>query len=193
VSTGGAPQRGARRPPSRGEPAHPDERDGADGERDESRLERLDRNTVELLNELRVAGTGIQVLFAFLLVVPFNTGFGRFSATDRYIYFATLLCITVAATLLIAPSIHHRILFRQAQKPYIVRVGNQFMIAAMMFLAFGFTGILIVITDVLFGGESAAIVGLLAVAGIGALWFALPLNRRRHEHPPRRLSGPSHG
>jgi hypothetical protein len=146
-------------------------------------LERLDRNTVELLNELRVAGAGIQVLFAFLLVVPFNTGFSRLSATDRYIYFATLLCIAAAATLLIAPSIHHRILFRQARKPYIVRVGNQFMIAAMVFLAFGFTGILIVITDVLFGGVSAAIVGLLTLAGIGALWFALPLNRRRHEQP----------
>jgi hypothetical protein len=192
VSTGRAPQRGARRPPSRGEPAHPDERDGADGERDESRLERLDRNTVELLNELRVAGTGIQVLFAFLLVAPFNTGF---SACQRQtvIYFATLLCIAAAATLLIAPSIHHRILFRQAQKPYILRIGNQFMIAAMVFLAFGFTGILSVITDVLFGGVSAAIVGLLTLAGIGALWFALPLNRRRHERPPRRLSGRSHG
>ena len=181
MSAGRAPQRGARRLPSPGEPAHPEDHDGAGGERDESRLERLDRNTVELLNELRVAGTGIQVLFAFLLVVPFNTGFSRLSAIDRYIHFATLLCIAAAATLLIAPSIHHRILFRQAQKPYIVRVGSRFMIAAMVFLAFGLMGILIVISDVLFGGVTAAIAGLLAGAGIGSLWFALPLNRRRHE------------
>jgi Family of unknown function (DUF6328) len=146
-----------------------------------------------LLNELRVAGTGIQVLFAFLLVVPFDSGFSRLSSVDRYIYFATLLCVAAAATLLIAPSIHHRILFRQAHKPYIVRVGSQFTIAAMAFLAFGFTGILILISDVLFGGVTAAIVGLLAVAGIGSLWFALPLRRRRSEEPPGRLSGRAHG
>ena len=133
------------------------------------------------------------MLFAFLLVVPFNTGFSRLSSVDRYIYFATLLCIAAAAALLIAPSIHHRILFRQAQKPYIVRVGNQFMIAAMVFLALGFTGILIVISDVLFGGVIAAIVGLLAAAGIGGLRFVVPLNRRRRERPPGRLSGRSHG
>ena len=80
--------------------------------RAESPNERLDRNQIELLNELRVAGTAIQVLLAFLLVVPFDSRFERLSSFERYDYFATLLCIAVAAVLLIALSIHHRLLFR---------------------------------------------------------------------------------
>src|SRR5262249_18261738 len=99
-------------------------------DRHESELERLDRNTIELLNELRVASTGIQVLFAFLLVVPFNTGFSKLTSFDRYCYFVTLLCLAAAATLLIAPSMHHRLLFRQKEKDYLVRVGTRLAIVA---------------------------------------------------------------
>ena len=93
-------------------------------QRDETPLERLHRNTIELLNELRVARTGIQVLFAFLLVVPFDSRFGRLSSFERYEYFVTLLCVAIAATLLIAPSIHHRLLFRHGQKSYLVAVAR---------------------------------------------------------------------
>ncbi|HWF73775.1 MAG TPA: DUF6328 family protein [Solirubrobacteraceae bacterium] len=146
--------------------------------REETTLEQLDRNTIELLNELRVAGTGIQVLLAFLLVAPFDNRFAKLTAFERYDYFVTLVCIAVAAMLLIAPSIHHRILFRHRQKAYLLRVGNQAMIVAMVFLAVGLTGILVLISDLMFGGTAAAVAGVLAGLALGAVWFALPLTRR---------------
>jgi hypothetical protein len=154
-------------------------------DRNESELERLDRNTVELLNELRVASTGIQVLFAFLLVVPFNVGFSKLSSFDRYEYFVTLLCIAIAAALLIAPSIHHRLLFRHGQKEYLVSAGTRLAIIAGIFLAVGLTGILVLISDVIFGGVTAAIVGLATAVVVGVVWFALPLRQRRASARPR--------
>ena len=151
----------------------------SDGGRDETRLERLDRNTVELLNELRVAGTGIQVLLAFLLVAPFDSRFSRLSPFERDDYLVTLVCIALAATLLIAPSIHHRILFRHHQKPYLLRVGNQAMIVGMVFLGVGLVGILVLISDLVFGAAAAVIAGVVTGVVIGALWLGVPLARRR--------------
>ena len=154
--------------------------------RDETRLEQLDRNTIELLNELRVAGTGIQVLLAFLLVAPFDSRFSRLSAFERYDYFGTLVCIALAATLLIAPSIHHRILFRHRQKPYLLRLANRAMISGMGFLAVGLTGILILISDFLFGGVAAAIAGVASAAVIGGRGRAsaeAPAPSRRRSYP----------
>lgn len=145
--------------------------------RDETTAERLDRNTMELLNELRVAGTGIQVLFAFLLVVPFNTGWRHVSSFDRTVYFVALLCVAIAAVLLIAPSIQHRILFRRAEKRYLVDTANRIAIVAMVFLGAGMTAILILISDVVVGGAAPWIVGVLSGIGIAALWFGVPLSR----------------
>ncbi len=150
------------------------ERSTGDG-RDESATERLDRNTVELLNELRVASVGIQVLFAFLLIVPFNVGFRRVTSFDRYVYFVTLLCIASAAVLLIAPSIHHRLLFRRHQKEYLVALGTQLTIVAMAFLTVGLTGILVLISDVVFGLATAIVVGSVAVVLVSGLWFVVPV------------------
>jgi hypothetical protein len=155
-------------------------------ERDESELERLDRNTVELLNELRVAATGIQVLFAFLLVVPFNTGFSKLTSFDRYCYFVTLVCMAIAAALLIAPSIHHRLLFRQKEKDYLVRIGTRLAIISGVFLTAGMTGILVLISNVVFGGTTAAVVGVLTAVSVAGLWFGVPLNRRRRVHADTR-------
>jgi Family of unknown function (DUF6328) len=151
----------------------------AEDDRDESVMERLDRNTVELLNELRVAAVGIQVLFAFLLIVPFNTGFRHVTTFERYVYFVTLLCIAIAATLLIAPSIHHRLLFRRRQKAYLVMVGTRLTIVAMIFLTFGFTGILVLISHVVFGAVTAAVVGTCTAVLSAGIWFGIPLSRRR--------------
>ena len=148
-------------------------------ERGETEVERLDRNTIELLQELRVASTGIQVLFAFLLVVPFNNRFSRLSSFDRYDYFFTLLCIAAAATLLIAPTVHHRVLFRRQQKEFLVTVGNRMAILGVLFLSVGMTGILVLIADVIFGGVAAGVVGAAATLIIGGLWFGMPLRRRR--------------
>jgi hypothetical protein len=145
--------------------------------------ERLDRNTSDFLGEVRIAATGIQVLFAFLLIVPFNVGFRRVTSFDRHIYFATLICVAIAAALLIAPTIHHRLLFRRGQKAYVLRMGTRLTIAAMGFLAVGLTGILILIAHVIFGGAAAAVTGASAAAVLAILWFVLPLMRRR-QCPP---------
>jgi O-antigen/teichoic acid export membrane protein len=134
---------------------------------------------------LRVAGTGIQVLFAFLLMVPFNTGFSKLSAFDRYDYFVTLVCIAAAAALLIAPSMHHRLLFRQRQKDFLVRVGTIATIVSGVFLTAGLTGILMLIADVIFGGVTAAVAGVLTALCVSTLWFGLPINHRRHQHDQR--------
>lgn len=146
--------------------------------RDESPDERLDRNTIELLNELRVAATGIQVMFAFLLVVPFNKGWQRVDGFERTVYFVTLLLVAFAAFLLMAPAIHHRILFRHGQKPFLVRIANYLAIAGMTFLALGFVGILVLLSDFVLGGAAPLIIGALAGAVLGGLWFVLPMVRR---------------
>lgn len=153
----------------------------AEQQRSESPPERLDRNTVELLNELRIAGTGIQVMFAFLLVVPFQTGWKKVDGFERTVYFATLLLVALAAFLLMAPPIHHRILFRHGEKGFLLRVGNYLAIAGMSCLALGFVGILLLITDVVVGGAAPSIVAIAAGAVVGGLWFALPMLRREDE------------
>jgi hypothetical protein len=146
-------------------------------DRGESDLQRLDRNTIELLQELRVVATGIQVLFGFLLIVPFNNGFRRVSSFEKTVYFVALLCVAVSSVLLLAPTIHHRILFRQGEKPYLVWLGNWLSILATVFLGLGFTGILIVVADFVVGGVAPIVVGVAAAVGIGTLWFLLPLAR----------------
>jgi hypothetical protein len=148
------------------------------GPHDEAESERLGRNVTDLLNELRVAGTGIQVMFAFLLVVPFNTGWKQASTFDRWVYFTALLCIATASVLLIAPSVHHRLLFRQGERAYLVRVGTKLAIVASVFLGVGLTGILVLISNVVFGTIAAVAVGIAAAIVVTCLWFALPLRRR---------------
>jgi Family of unknown function (DUF6328) len=149
----------------------------------ESEQERLDRNTTDLLNELRVAGSGVQVLFGFLLILPFSAGWKTASTFDRAVYFATLLCIATGAVLLIAPSVHHRLLFRRRQKLFIVETGTRLAIAASCFLAAGLTGILVLVSNYEFGTVAAVIVAGFAVVVVAGLWFGIPLLRRRH-HPP---------
>lgn len=153
----------------------------AEAKRDETQPQRLDRNTVELLNELRIAGTGIQVMFAFLLILPFNAGWKNVDGFERTVYFLTLLVVALAAFLLLAPPIHHRLLFRHGEKPWLVRVGNYMAVAGMSCLGLGFVGILVLISDFVVGGAAPAIVGVLAAAVIVGLWFVLPLVRRDEE------------
>jgi hypothetical protein len=153
----------------------------ATGDRDETPDEQLDRNTIELLNELRVAGAGIQVMFAFLLVVPFNVGWSKTSSFERTVYFVTLALVAVATFLLMAPPVQHRLLFRHHEKRYLVTVANRLAIAGMAFLALGFTGILVLLSDYTVGGIAPIIAGVLTLALTGGLWFALPLARRAGE------------
>ncbi len=154
---------------------------GPDDDRDETTDEQLDRNTIELLNELRVAATGIQVMFAFLLVVPFNTGWTKTTSFERTDYFVTLAFVALAAFLLIAPPIQHRLLFRHHEKLYLVTMGNRLAIAGNGCLAFGFTGILVLLSDYVVGGLAPVIVGIVTFAFVGGLWFGVPLLRRSRE------------
>jgi amino acid transporter len=155
--------------------------ESAERQRDETTPERLDRNTVELLNELRIAGTGIQVMFAFLLVVPFNTRWTMVDGFERTVYFVTLLLVALAAFLLMAPPIHHRLLFRHGEKPFLLRIANYLAIAGMACLALGFVGILMLISDVVVGGIAPVLVPGIAALLVGGLWFGLPLARRGDE------------
>ena len=123
----------------------------------ENHKERLSRELIELLTELRVALPGVQVLFAFLLIVPFSQRFSSVTPLQRHVYFAILLCAAVSAALLIAPSSHHRLLWRQGAKEATLRAANRLSVVGLAFLALAMTGAIFLITDVLFGGVVAAV------------------------------------
>jgi hypothetical protein len=144
--------------------------------------ERGARELVELLQELRVVLPGVQVLFAFLLTVPFNQRFTELTLLQQYVFFATLLCAAISAALLIAPSAHHRVLWRRGMREQRLRIANALSIAGLLFLVPGMLGALFVITDLLFGVVVASIVaGVLVVVLLG-LWFALPLTYRNNHN-----------
>jgi Family of unknown function (DUF6328) len=146
--------------------------------RDESEGERLDRNLAELLQELRIALPGVQVLFAFLLAVPFQQNFTEITSFQERVYFATLLCTAVSAALLISPTAYHRLNFRRQKKRELVLVSNRLAIAGMVFLALAMTGAVMLITDVLFGTAATVSFSLAAAAMFVVFWGALPLRRR---------------
>src|SRR4051794_4078257 len=146
--------------------------------RDETQLERCDRNLVELLQEVRVVQTGVQVLFAFLLTAPLAARFPELSRFQRYDYFVTLLATGAAAVLLIAPTAYHRVLFRCGDKEHLVIVANRFTLGGLAFVALSMIGALLLVTDLMFDGAVVALtVGMASVACL-ALWCALPLLRR---------------
>ena len=122
-----------------------------DDGREETSKERLDRNMEELNGELRVVITGVQVLFAFLLGVPFNTGFAHVGGYERAVYFVTLLLASLSAVCLIAPSAQHRLLFRHDDKRHIVFVSNRIVIVGLAFLALAMCGCLLLVATKLFG------------------------------------------
>src|ERR1051325_1890637 len=146
--------------------------------RDETEEERLDRNLGEMLQELRVALPGVQVLFAFLLAVPFQQNFTKINGFEKGVYFATLLCTAASAILLIAPSSYHRMTFRLQQKRELIFLANRFTIAGLTFLALAMTGAIVLTTDVLFGGIATVIAGVGAAAAFAVVWYVMPLRRR---------------
>jgi O-antigen/teichoic acid export membrane protein len=140
--------------------------------------DRLDRELMELLNELRVALPGVQVLFAFLLTVPFTQRFSTVTPTQKNAYFASILCTAAATALLIAPSAYHRISFRGRDKERMLITSNRLTIVGLAFLAAAIVLVMWVITDVLFGGAVVAIATAAVAAAFLMLWYALPLKRR---------------
>jgi hypothetical protein len=141
----------------------------------ESEGERINRELIELLNELRVALPGAQVLLAFLLTVPFMQRFDQLDAADRRIYMLAVIAAALGSMLLIAPSAHHRMRFRRRAKWDIIRAANLCAIAGMGLLALAVGAGVYLVADVVYGSPfSAAIAGvLLAVAVV--LWFVVPL------------------
>jgi hypothetical protein len=146
--------------------------------RDETEEERLDRNLTELLNELRVALPGVQVMFAFLLGVPFTQRFSTLAQYQEDVYYATLICTAAATAFLIAPSSHHRLEFRLQDKRHIVFLANRLAIVGLAFLALAMTGVVMLITDLLFGGVTTAIATAATALVFLILWYVMPLTRR---------------
>jgi hypothetical protein len=146
---------------------------------EETKSERIDRELLELLNELRVALPGVQVLFAFLLTVPFAQGFATTTTFQRDLFFGILSATAISAALLIAPSAWHRLLFRQQDKEHMLLASNKFTIAGLIFLALAMIGAVMLIADFVFTTELTIVAGAVAVAVFGLLWIAVPLTRRQ--------------
>lgn len=144
----------------------------------ETKAERLDRELEELLQGLRVLLPGVQVLFAFLLTVPFTQRFTTVSASDKGVFLAALVCAATASAFLIAPSAFHRILFRDREKEWIVVRANVIAIVGTIFLAAAMMLALFVVSDVLYGATVAGLVAGALGALILVLWYVLPAVRR---------------
>ncbi|MDQ3857829.1 MAG: DUF6328 family protein [Actinomycetota bacterium] len=152
----------------------PDQRDGGA----EAAHERLNRELIEFLNELRVALPGIQVLFAFLLIVPFSQGWRQVTDVQRDVYFAAVVSTTIATVLLIAPTALHRIEWRAEDKEWMLATSNRLAIAGTAFLALATVAVVFLITDVLFAGWAVGVMTGATAALIALLWFAMPIARR---------------
>jgi hypothetical protein len=147
-------------------------------ERTEEEQERLNRQMTELLNELRVAMPGVQVLFGFLLAVPFAQGFKDVNAFQRDVYFVTLVAAAVATAFLIAPSAYHRIAFQTGDRPRIIRVGTIQFICGLVALAVAMNGAVLLVTDVLFRTDTVIITLVITGSLFLWLWFGVGLWRR---------------
>jgi hypothetical protein len=145
----------------------------------EDQKERIDRELIELLNEIRVALPGAQVLFAFLLTLPFTQRFGALTNLDRDAYFAAFLCTAVGTSMLMAPTMHHRLRFREHDKERMLLSFNKLILGGSVFLAAAIALSVYVVTGMLFQSTWAAITGGVLAAWLVALWYVLPLVQRR--------------
>jgi hypothetical protein len=147
-------------------------------QRSEDEQERLNRQLMELLQEMRVAMPGVQVLFGFLLAVPFQQGFDQITDSQRLIYFGTLIAAAVATAFMIAPTALHRLLFQQHQKPDVIRIGNRQFIIGLIALALAMNGAVALVTDLIFKGSTLAVTVVLLGSLFAWLWFGMGIVRR---------------
>jgi len=147
---------------------------------DEDDKERVDRELMELLNELRVAIPGVQVLFAFLLTAPFNQRFDQTTSFQRGIYLIALLTSAAASALLVATASQHRLLFRQAQKEDLLSRGNRMAIAGFVALAVSLASGVLLVTSFLFGHLTSGLVTAAVALLFVWLWFGMALPQQRH-------------
>jgi uncharacterized protein DUF6328 len=145
---------------------------------EEDQKQRVDRELIELLNELRVALPGVQVLFGFLLIVPFSSEFGRLTSAQRAIYFGSFVAAAVATALLIAPSTYHRIHFRTGEKERMLFSANKMAISGTVFLAIAMVGVVFLITDLLYKVLYASIATSLIAGWFAWFWYGLPVLRQ---------------
>jgi uncharacterized protein DUF6328 len=151
---------------------------GAKNPRDESQAERDDRNLAELLQELRVAGLGVQVLFGFLLSLPFTTVFKQLSGAERDLYLACLILAAVATALLLGPVAYHRVVFRQGQKEKLVRAANTLAILGLITVGLAVSASVLLVAGFVAGYGTGSVIAVLVLIMFGLLWFAYPLARR---------------
>jgi hypothetical protein len=147
--------------------------------RNESEAERLDRNLGELLQELRVAGLGVQVLFGFLLSLPFTNRFEHLSHNQRVLYLATLVLAAVATALLLGPVAYHRLVFRQGQKERLVRAASVMAVAGLITVGLAVSAAVLLVTGYVASALPAALITAFVTCVFAGLWFALPLAHRR--------------
>jgi uncharacterized membrane protein len=152
---------------------------------EETQKDRLNRNLDQLLQELRVVIPGVQVLFAFLLAVPFSTRFDRVDQFERVIFFIALVFAAISVVLLLAPSIQHRILFRHDQKHYLVHAGTVLTIAGMTALAVSMTLALVLVAHFMYGIWAAAVAAAFTLVAFVSVWYVIPIGRRRRAGPAR--------
>ena len=145
---------------------------------------RLDRELIELLNELRVVLPGIQVLFAFLLAVPFSQRFQDLTGSQRGVFFAAFITTSVASVLLLAPSVQHRLRWRQFDKERLLRASNRLVIAGTFLMAVAIDTVVFLVTDVLYGNTYAVVAAVVIGLAVITVWWASPLLRSLRR-PPR--------
>ncbi|SNT39856.1 hypothetical protein SAMN05421812_105296 [Asanoa hainanensis] len=149
----------------------------------ETPKQRWDRNFADLLQELRVAQTGVQILFAFLLTLPFSSGFPETTAFQRDIYLVALLCAAAATAMIIAPVAFHRALFRQGRKPELVRFGHKMATGGLFFMFVSMSAAVLLITDFILSRTMAIILSVLAALFFITLWAILPWTHRDWGEP----------
>ena len=148
---------------------------------DETKDERLDRELIELLNELRVALPGVQMLFGFLLAVPFTQRFTSITTTQRHVYYFTFLATAAATIFLIAPTAYHRLRFRQHDKEALIQTSSRLAIAGTACLATALTAAVYLVTDLLFHTAATAVAAAATAGLLAWFWYGLPLLRRARE------------
>ncbi len=146
--------------------------------RDETQAESDDRNLIELLQELRVAGLGVQVLFGFLLSLPFTNQFKQLDGADRNLYLACLILAAVATALLLAPVAYHRLVFRQGKKEKLVRAANVLAILGLIAVGLAVSSSVLLVVGFVAGYTTGSVISGLALVMFALLWFAFPLARR---------------
>ena len=156
-----------------------DEREASQEPRQESVAQRADRNIAELTQELRVAGLGVQVLFGFLLSLPFTMRFTKLNGVQRDLYMTDLVLAALATLLLIGPVAYHRLVFRQGMKEQLVRFANAMAILGLAAVAGAVLSAMLLVSDFVAGAVAASLITAVLACMIAVLWFAVPLTQRR--------------